>query len=207
MILKLLKEHEIGSYENEIVNDEKEEIDVVYENGSASKFQKGLIYLNEENEANIVNLEKYSFSNAIALSVKLSIWEANLDGYIESIAYITQDMKEGKKIKLTRDQVFRKTGQLFGLRHRINLSSDLLDTPDFYWDREDLEKLFQATHSYLNINKRTKVMNEKLNHCIELMDLLSAHLNDNHHVRLEWMIIVLIMIEVFFEILHFMERL
>lgn len=154
----------------------------------------------------MINLEKYSFSNAIALSVKLSIWEASLDRYIENIAYITQDMKEGKKIRLTREQVFQKTGQLFGLRHRINLSSDLLDTPDFYWDREEMEKLFMATHSYLNINKRTKVMNEKLNHCIELMDLLSSHLNDNHHVRLEWMIIVLIMIEVFFEILHYLER-
>lgn len=105
-------------------------------------------------------------------------------------------MKDGRKIKLSREQVFRKTGQLFGLRHRLNLSSDLLDTPDFYWDREELEQLFQATHAHLSINKRTRVMNEKLNHCIELMDLLSAHLNDIHHVRLEWMIIVLIMIEV-----------
>lgn len=116
-------------------------------------------------------------------------------------------MKEGRKIKLTREQVFQKTGQLFGLRHRLNLSSDLLDTPDFYWDREELERLFAATHAHLNINKRTRVMNEKLNSCIELMELLSGHLNDIHHVRLEWMIIVLIMIEVFFEIMHYVERL
>ena len=115
-------------------------------------------------------------------------------------------MKEGRKIKLTRDQVFQKTGQLFGLRHRLNLSSDMLDTPDFYWDREDLEKIFTATYSHLNIHKRTRVMNEKLNHCIELMDLLAAHLNDNHHVRLEWMIIGLIMIEVGFETIHYLER-
>jgi len=105
-------------------------------------------------------------------------------------------MKEGRKIKLTRDQVFRKTGELFALKHRINLSSDLLDTPDFYWDRQELEKLFMDTVYYLNINKRTKVMNEKLSHCVELMELLSSHLNDIHHVRLEWMIIVLIMVEV-----------
>lgn len=116
-------------------------------------------------------------------------------------------MKEGRKIKLTREQVFQKTGQLFGLRHRLNLSSDLLDTPDFYWDREELERLFAATHAHLNINKRTRVMNEKLNSCIELMELLAGHLNDIHHVRLEWMIIVLIMIEVFFEIMHYVERL
>ena len=40
--------------------------------------------------------------------------------------------------------------------HLINLSSDLLDTPDFYWDREDLETLYNKTYNYLNIARRTK---------------------------------------------------
>lgn len=116
--------------------------------------------------------------------------------FIYTHAYLLQDISEGKKITLTRDQVFRKTGQLFSLRHRINLSSDLLDTPDFYWDRQELEKFFNQTCLFLNTSKRTKVMNEKLNHCCELMSLLEGHLNDKHHVRLEWMIIILIMVEV-----------
>ncbi|KPM09856.1 DUF155 domain containing protein, partial [Sarcoptes scabiei] len=180
-ILKPLRDFEVNSYKKEVIFDEKEEIDIALIRSAPSKLSNGLIHLNLDNDENSLNLEKYAFSNAIALSVKLSIWEANLDHYIESIGYITQDMKEGRKIRLTREQVFKKTGQLFGLRHRLNLSSDMLDTPDFYWDREDLEKLFLATYSHLNISKRTKVMNEKLNHCIELMDLLSNHLNDIHH--------------------------
>lgn len=49
-------------------------------------------------------------------------------------------------------------------------------------------------------------MNEKLNHCVELAELISSNLNDTHHVRLEWMIIVLIMVEVGFEILHYIDR-
>ena len=32
-------------------------------------------------------------------------------------------------------KVLQKTGEILALRHLINLSSDLLDTPDFYWDR------------------------------------------------------------------------
>lgn len=49
-------------------------------------------------------------------------------------------------------------------------------------------------------------MNEKINHCVELVELLSSHLSDRHHVRLEWMIIVLIMVEVAFETLHYLDR-
>lgn len=109
-------------------------------------------------------------------------------------------MKSGKNVKLTRDEVFRKIGELFELKHRLNLSSDLLDLPDVYWDRHDQEVLFLSMISFLNVRKRTSVMNEKLNNCCELMNLLSAHINDRHHIRLEWMIIILISIEVAFEI-------
>lgn len=43
-------------------------------------------------------------------------------------------------------------------RYKINLSSDLLMTPDFYWDRpETLENLYDKTCHYLDIYKRTRV--------------------------------------------------
>lgn len=124
----------------------------------------------------------------------------------------------------------KKTGELFGLRHRINLSSDLLDLPDFYWEREHLETFYRSTCNYFSISTRLKVslqhnayltfifmfcstthsdffqtMNTKINHCLELVELLSHHLSDKHHIRLEWMIIVLIMVEVGFEIIHYAQ--
>ena len=46
--------------------------------------------------------------------------------------------------------------------HLINLSSDLLDTPDFYWDREELEILYSKTCNYLNIARRTKARHAPL---------------------------------------------
>lgn len=51
-----------------------------------------------------------------------------------------------------------------------------------------------------------QVMNEKINHCVALIELLSSHLSDKHHVRLEWMIILLIMVEVAFETIHYVDR-
>lgn len=76
---------------------------------------------------------------------------------MDSIEFITEDLKAGRKIKMSRQQVLRKHGELFALRHMINLSSDLLDTPDFYWERDDLETLYQQTCAYFSIAKRTRV--------------------------------------------------
>lgn len=49
-----------------------------------------------------------------------------------------------------------------------------------------------------------QVMNEKLQHCMELTDLMRNHLNEKHALRLEWMIVILITIEVgsFSPLLH-----
>ena len=58
---------------------------------------------------------------------------------------------------MKKEDVLKKNGELFGLRHLINLSSDCLDTPDFYWDKDNLESLYQKTCNHLNIAKRTRV--------------------------------------------------
>lgn len=161
-------------------------------------------YITKTEDTNV--LEKYTFSNALSLSVKLGIWEASLDNYVDSMAFVTEDLKQGNKMKITIAEMQKKTGELFALRHLINLSSDLLDTPDFYWDRENLEELYAKTANYFSISKRTRVMNERLNHCVELADLIRSNLNDIHHVNLEKIIIYLIAVEVCFGILHIVEN-
>ncbi|XP_063705777.1 required for meiotic nuclear division protein 1 homolog [Culicoides brevitarsis] len=205
-ILTYLKQFEIDFYDENVVHEECEMMMYNYTKTDGNAFlRNNKFYLSKSGSPNN-NLERYTYSNAISLSVKLGIWEASLDQYINSMEFVTEDLKKGERIKISRQDMLRKTGELFALRHLINLSSDLLDTPDFYWDRDQLETLYQQTCNYFSISRRTRVMNEKLNHCVELAELINSNLNDIHHVRLEWMIIILIMVEVGFEILHFADR-
>ncbi|XP_027216025.2 required for meiotic nuclear division protein 1 homolog isoform X3 [Penaeus vannamei] len=204
-VLRFLKKYETGRYDEEAVEEECESLTYVYSDlPTKTRLVKDKIILNTEGQT---DLEKYTFSNAMAMSVKLGIWESSLDKYIEKIEYVSEELSKTGRVVLTQDQVLQKMGQLFALRHLINLSSDLLDTPDFYWDHAELEQLYQKTANHLNISKRTSVMNVKLSHCIELMELLTSHLNEKHSARLEWIIIILIMVEVGFELLHYIERL
>uniref|UniRef100_A0A8B9P4L5 Required for meiotic nuclear division 1 homolog n=1 Tax=Apteryx owenii TaxID=8824 RepID=A0A8B9P4L5_APTOW len=198
-IMRVLEHHEIQPYEVALVHWENEEMN--YRKGEGqSKLHKGEILLNSELDIDEVVLQKFAFSNALCLSVKLAIWESLLDNFVESIQSIPEILKSRRKVKLSHADVMQKIGELFALRHHINLSSDLLITPDFYWDREKLEELYDKTCQFLNINRRVKVMNEKLQHCMELTDLMRNHLNEKHALRLEWMIVILITIEVMFEL-------
>lgn len=154
-IIQYLHQFEVNSYNEEDVINENELMTYAYANEDQNgALRNGDFFIQKNDDA---NLEKYTFSNAMTSSVKLGIWEAMLDKYIDSIEFVTEDLKEGRKIKMTRAEALRKTGELFALKHLINLSSDLLNTPDFYWDREELEQLFVNTCSYFSIQRRKRV--------------------------------------------------
>ena len=57
-----------------------------------------------------------------------------------------------------------------------------------------------------DLDGRYQVVNEKLSHCLELIQMINNHLDTKQGHRLEWIIIVLIAIEIIFECLHFVER-
>ncbi|XP_070698599.1 required for meiotic nuclear division protein 1 homolog isoform X1 [Pempheris klunzingeri] len=198
-VLRILEHHEIQPYEVALVHWENEEINYSVGEGN-TKLERGNFMLSDQMNQHEAVLEKFAFSNALCLSVKLAIWEVSLDNFVESIQSIPETLKSGKRVKLSSAEVMKKIGELFTLRHCINLRSDLLLTPDFYWDRENLEKLYDKTCQFLSINRRVNVVNEKLEHCTQLTDLMRSHLSEKHSLRLEWMIVILITIEVMFEL-------
>ncbi|XP_029982140.1 required for meiotic nuclear division protein 1 homolog isoform X2 [Sphaeramia orbicularis] len=200
-VLRILEHHEIQPYEVALVHWENEEINYTIAEGN-TKLERGNFILSDQMQQEEAVLEKFAFSNALCLSVKLAIWEVSLDNFVESIQSIPETLKSGKRVKLSSAEVMKKIGELFTLRHCINLRSDLLMTPDFYWDRENLEKLYDKTCQFLSINRRVNVVNEKLEHCTQLTDLMRSHLSEKHSLRLEWMIVILITIEVMFEIVR-----
>lgn len=153
-VLRNLQQFEISPYDEEVVKNEKEIMSYAYIEEKSGGLRNETFFIQPNNEG---DLEKYTFSNAMTSSVKLGIWEATLDQYIDGLANVTTDLKEGRKIRMTRSAVLRKTGELFALKHLVNLDSDLLETPDFYWDREELERLFAQTCSYFSIAKRKRV--------------------------------------------------
>uniref|UniRef100_A0A672FQC4 DUF155 domain-containing protein n=1 Tax=Salarias fasciatus TaxID=181472 RepID=A0A672FQC4_SALFA len=194
-VLRILENHEIQPYEVALVHWENEEISYTVGPGH-TKLDRGNFVLSDAAPPQDAVLEKFAFSNALCLSVKLAIWEVSLDDFVESIQSIPETLKSGSRVRLSSADVMQKIGELLSLRHVINLRSDLLLTPDFYWDRENLERLYEQTCRFLSISRRVNVVNEKLQHCSQLTDLMRSHLSEKHSLRLERMIVFLITIEV-----------
>eukprot|EP00741_Cyanophora_paradoxa_P007276 tig00001095_g7039.t1 len=143
-----------------------------------------------------VVLLKLSHSHGMAQSVKLIVFEDKVQSTIRKTRYIPQVMAQTGKIKLTSKEMHRRVGEILFERHSINLHSDILDVPEFFWEYTELEPVYEITARYLDVEKRVEVLNRRLDIVRELFDLLSTELNHKYSSRLEWIIIILIVIEV-----------
>ena len=147
-------------------------------------------------------LTKIAFSSGLARSTKLAVLETMLDDYFQSTRSIPAILSKGTRIPFTRSFVLQKTGQLLSVRAQLNLYSELTDSlPDLFWDsRHDLglEGYYDHVGRALDTNIRIKTLNEKMDYAQEIASLLREQLSEQHSLRLEWIIIILIAVEVCF---------
>jgi uncharacterized Rmd1/YagE family protein len=157
-------------------------------------------------------LTKVAFSSGLARSTKLAVLESLLASYFESTRPIPTLLSQGSRLPFTRDFILRKTGQLLSVRAQLNLYSELTDSlPDLFWDSRHelgLEGYYEQVGRALDVGIRIKLLNEKMDYAQEIASVLRERLSETHGLRLEWIIILLIAVEVGFEVLRlYKERL
>ena len=139
---------------------------------------------------------KLTISHAIAQSTKLTLFEQRIDDTIITTQHIPLIMAKTGKVPMSRSAITKKIGQLFVMRINVNLVSPILDTPEIFWSEPSLEPLYSAVRGYLEISQRVELLNQRCNVISDLLDMLKEHLNSAHGETLEWIIIILIAIEI-----------
>ena len=141
-------------------------------------------------------LAKVSASYGISQSAKLESFERLIEKTIENTRFLPEKLASKGKIALSKRAIARKMGALFIERSSINLHTDILDIPDFFWEHTDYESLYVRMRQYLHLDTRVDVLNKRLMIVHELFEMLGNELNHEHSSRLELTIIYLIVIEV-----------
>jgi uncharacterized Rmd1/YagE family protein len=141
-------------------------------------------------------LDKLAISFAMSQSVKLSYFEQVLEETGEKTKNIPMELATKGKISLSRRQIAKKLGRLFLVRGSINLHTEMLHTPDFFWEYPLHENLYKLIIKHLDVPQRVDVLNKRLDMIKDLFSMLEEHLNHQHSSLLEWIIIVLISTEI-----------
>lgn len=189
---------------------EVEDLEFTTDNGRETSTLKGdLVVLGtrkEHKEGDLLDttLAKIAFSSGLARSTKLAVLEAALTSYFESTRNIPALLSQGTGVPLSRKFILQKTGELLSLRAKLNHYSELTDNlPDIFWDSRSelgLEGYYDQVGRALDVNVRIRALNQKMDYAQEIATVLREMSSEQHGTRLEWIIIVLIFVEVIFEL-------
>ncbi|KAH7162551.1 hypothetical protein B0J13DRAFT_13393 [Dactylonectria estremocensis] len=141
-------------------------------------------------------MTKLAISHALAQSVKTSLFEELIASTVETCKDIPTQIALTGKIALRRSQINMQIGELFILRINIHLNGSVLDTPELFWVEPQLEPVYQAVRSYLEMDQRVGLLTERLDVIADLLAVLKGELSHGHDEKLEWIVIILIAAEI-----------
>ncbi|KAJ9151876.1 Sad1-interacting factor 3 [Pleurostoma richardsiae] len=143
------------------------------------------------------HMVKLTISHAIAQSTKLCLFEEKMSQTMLDAQHVPKRLALTGQLDMTRTEVVKILGRLFASRVDINLSSNVLDVPNFFWDSEPtLHPLYVAIRDYLEIDPRIKVLNERCRVFLDLAEILSDSVADAKMSAITWIIIILIVLSI-----------
>ncbi len=159
------------------------------------------ITTHERFNVDIITLEsessqlKLAISYGLAQSIQLESYEGAVQKTIEQNAHYPEQLAKKGSIALTQTEISRRMGQIFLARSSINLNSEYLAAPEYFWEHPSFEDYYNMSERFLDIPRRVATLNQKLDVLHELFDMLSSQLQHRHSNMLEIVIILLIFVE------------
>mmetsp|Transcript_22848 Transcript_22848/g.58202 ORF Transcript_22848/g.58202 Transcript_22848/m.58202 type:complete len:461 (-) Transcript_22848:496-1878(-) len=140
---------------------------------------------------------KLAVSYALAQSTKLSVYEQRVVDIVLETKNLPEALAERGEVDIAATDIAKLIGKVFIQKSAVNLLSSVLDTPEFFWHAPDsFQTLYQRVVEYLELPVRVELLNSRFSVLQEMLDMLRDHQNNYHNVRLEWIVIWLIVVEV-----------
>lgn len=145
---------------------------------------------------------KLSLSYGFSQSVKLQYFETIIDALIEKYNPMIQNLSHSGEMEISRTQIQQIIGEILGAKSEMNLISNFLYHPKYFWQHPTLEQHFAMLERYLHIQRRVNAINHRLDTLNEIFEMFNGYLDNRHGHNLEIIIIVLIIMEIVVAVLN-----
>jgi uncharacterized Rmd1/YagE family protein len=132
----------------------------------------------------------------IAQSVALEHYEVLTDELISSSKHYILELEQSGKLSISKTNLLKYIGKVLNVKNSIVDNLYILDDPNLVWDNEHLNLLNKQLKTNFDINPRFKDLDYRLQIVENNLKLFTDVLNVRESSRLEWIVIILILIEV-----------
>ncbi len=140
----------------------------------------------------MIRLVMLNTSQSVALNRYSEITEELLKETNEHTLYLE---KKGK-LDISGHKLKRFIGKILNIKNRISENLYIFDSPDITWENEQLNKLNQDLKQAFDLKDRYRLIHDRIEIIKENLELFKDIMDHKESSRLEWIIIILIVIEV-----------
>lgn len=135
-------------------------------------------------------------AEALAVSVALAYDEIRIAEAFDRIEPVANSLVRGKLLRGSRARLLRQIGEALHIQQRLAGRIEAADRPDVLWDHPELERLWVKLADDYDLAVRARAIGQKLAAIRETADTMADLLSTRTSHRLEWYIIILILVEV-----------
>ena len=132
----------------------------------------------------------------VGQSAALDYYEDIVNRIMDETAGFARDLEKYGRLKTSRKNVQRFIGRILAVRNRIIDNLYIMDAPDITWESEYLDKVDRGLKKALDVAERFRSLDYQLRDIKESLELFAELLQFRQSNLLEWIIIILILIEV-----------
>jgi uncharacterized Rmd1/YagE family protein len=135
-------------------------------------------------------------ADILAKSVFLDDYEQRASRAFDRIEPLAEDMHSKGNLPRRSHKLLRHIGEILHLQHRMIARAQVGEKPDVLWYHPELERLWHRLESEYEISERQLALERKLDLLSNTAETLLGLLQDRRTLRVEWYIVILILIEI-----------
>jgi uncharacterized Rmd1/YagE family protein len=134
--------------------------------------------------------------NIISLVVSQSVGLDKYERELNTLLLQSHELFQSRYSIFKRGRLIEFVKHLALIRHDMLSSMFLLDKPNIVWDNESIENLYNSLANLYEVKDRFDIVEYKLNQIKDDITLVMDFINHRQSEFLEWIIIILIVIEI-----------
>jgi len=132
----------------------------------------------------------------VSQSVALDYYNQQTNSLLEETNSYTQLLERRGRINMGGVKLKRYIGRTLNLKNRISANLYIFDSPEETWENENLNKLDIGLKKTFDLQVRFRTIQDGLGIVKENMELFKDLLQNRNSITLEWVVIILILVEV-----------
>jgi uncharacterized Rmd1/YagE family protein len=180
---------------------ETEEVEVRVDPSVKEGMKEGVVHL----EA--LSVERLQvIADVLSKSVLLAFYESSIAASLERMERLAAELEKAGSIAAKTGDLLKNVGATLHAEHLMVGRAAVSDKPELLWDLPVLEGLYLRLEDEFELQERNAALEQKLGLVTRTAQTLLDILDTRHSLRVEWYIVVLIVVEIFLTLYELFVR-